>query len=29
MARERLKLTDEIPSSKVINFALLREARRS
>ena len=28
MARERLKLTDEIPSSKVINFALLREARK-
>ena len=28
MARERLKLTEEIPSSKVINFALLREARK-
>jgi NitT/TauT family transport system substrate-binding protein len=28
MAKERLKLTEEIPSSKVINFVLLREARK-
>ena len=28
MARERLKLTEEIPTSKVINFTLLREARK-
>jgi len=28
MARERLKLTEEIPNSKVINFVLLREARK-
>jgi ABC-type nitrate/sulfonate/bicarbonate transport system substrate-binding protein len=28
MARERLKLTEEISSSKVINFSLLREARK-
>ena len=25
---QKLKLTEEIPSSKVINFALLREARK-
>jgi NitT/TauT family transport system substrate-binding protein len=28
MARERLKINEEIPSSKVINFGLLREARK-
>jgi hypothetical protein len=29
MARERLKITEEIPNSRVINFQLLREARSS
>ena len=28
MARERLKINEEIPNSKVINFELLREARQ-
>jgi NitT/TauT family transport system substrate-binding protein len=28
MARERLKISDEIPNSKVISFGLLREARK-